>query len=197
MDDKLTLETGREPQPSPPPRISVRDSRDGDVPAMLAIYLHHIRRGVEAGLDVGDFEPPDAEDLKRRRKNMQQKRKMPHIVAEENGVVLGYAYAVPFRKRPAYRYAVKHSIYVHNDHLHRGLGRKLMGALIDSCAAAGFRQMIGYIDAANRASLGLHESFGFRQVGYLPSIGYKFGHWTDTVMVQRSLGPGGAEPPLV
>ncbi len=70
-----------------------------------------------------------------------------------------------------------------------------MGALIDSCAAAGFRQMIGYIDAANQASLGLHERFGFRQVGYLPAIGYKFGHWTDTVMVQRSLGPGGTEPP--
>jgi L-amino acid N-acyltransferase YncA len=197
MDDKLNSEAGLEPRPSQPPRVTVRDSRDVDVPAMLAIYLHHIRRGVESGLDVGDFEPPDAEDLKRRRKNMQQKRKMPHIVAEENGVVLGYAYAVPFRKRPAYRYAVKHSIYVHNDHLHRGLGRKLMGALIDACAAAGFRQMIGYIDGANRASLALHEAFGFRQVGYLPSIGYKFGHWTDTVMVQRSLGPGGAEPPLV
>ena len=140
------------------------------------------------------FETPNAEDIKRRRKNMQ-KRKMPHIVAEENGAVVGYAYAVPFRKRPAYRYAVKHSIYVHNNHLQRGIGRQLMGALIDSCAAAGFRQMIGYIDAANSASLVLHERFGFRQVGYLPSIGFKFGHWTDTVMVQRSLGPGGTEPP--
>jgi len=174
--------------------VSVRNSRDSDVPAMLSIYLHHIRRGVDPGLDTGVFETPDAEDIKRRRRSMQR-RKMPHIVAEENGVVVGYAYAVPFRKRPAYRYCVKHSIYVHNDHLHRGVGRRLMGALIDACAAAGFRQMIGYIDAANRASLGLHEGFGFRQVGYLPSVGYKFGRWTDTVMVQRSLGPGGTEPP--
>jgi L-amino acid N-acyltransferase YncA len=174
-------------------RVAVRDSREADVPAMLAIYLHHIRRGVDPGVD-GDFETPDAEDIKRRRKTMQR-RKMPHILAEENGHVVGYAYAVPFRKRPAYRYCVKHSIYVHNDHLHRGIGRKLMGALIDACAAAGFRQMIGYIDAANSASLGLHETFGFRQVGYLPSVGYKFGRWTDTVMVQRSLGPGGTEPP--
>ena len=166
------------------------------MPAMLAIYLHHIRRGVDPGLDSGVFETPDAEDIKRRRKNMQ-KRKMPHLVAEEGGQVLGYAYAVPFRKRPAYRYAVKHSIYVHNDHLQRGVGRMLMGALIDACAAGGFRQMIGYIDAANRASLALHERFGFRQVGYLPAIGYKFGHWTDTVLVQRSLGPGGTEPPTL
>jgi L-amino acid N-acyltransferase YncA len=194
MDAKLNPEAGAEPQLLRPPRISVRDSRDADVPAMLAIYLHHIRRGVDPGVDPGEFETPNAEDIKRRRKTMQ-KRKMPHLVAEENGVVVGYAYAVPFRKRPAYRYAIKHSIYVHNDHLRRGVGRLLMGALIDSCAAAGFRQMIGYVDAANQASLGLHEKFGFRQVGYLSAIGFKFGHWTDTVMVQRSLGPGGTEPP--
>jgi len=173
--------------------VLVRNSRDGDVPAMLGIYLRHIRRGVDPDI-VGNFELPDADDLKRRRKTMTS-RKMPHIVAEELGAVVGYAYAVPFRKRPAYRHTVKHSIYVHNDHLRRGIGRQLMAALIDACAAAGFRQMIGYIDAANRASLALHEEFGFRQAGYLPSIGFKFGHWTDTVMVQRSLGPGGTEPP--
>ncbi len=178
---------------SAPGIVSVRNSRDSDVPAMLSIYLHHIRRGVDPDV-AGQFEAPDADDIKRRRKSMQR-RKMPHIVAEDHGVVVGYAYAVPFRKRPAYRYCVKHSIYVHNDHLRRGVGRQLMGALIDACAAAGFRQMIGYIDVANQASLRLHEVFGFRQVGYLPSVGYKFGHWTDTVMVQRSLGPGGTEPP--
>ena len=80
----------------------MRNSRDADVPAMLAIYLHHIRRGVDPGTD-GEFETPDADDLKRRRKSMQR-RKMPHLVAEADGVVVGYAYAVPFRKRPAYRY---------------------------------------------------------------------------------------------
>jgi L-amino acid N-acyltransferase YncA len=90
---------------------------------------------------------------------------------------------------------VKHSIYVRDDRLHQGIGRQLLAALIDACAAAGFRQMIGYIDAANTASLKLHETFGFRQVGYLPSIGFKFGRWTDSVMMQRSLGPGATEPP--
>ena len=172
----------------------VRNSRDGDVPGMLAIYLHHIRRGVDPGVDTGEFETPDTEDIKRRRKSMNR-RKMPHLVAEDGGTVVGYAYAVPFRKRPAYRYTVKHSIYVRSDRLHAGIGRQLMTALIDACAAAGFRQMIGYIDAANVASLKLHEGFGFSQVGYLPSVGYKFGRWTDTVMVQRSLGPGATEPP--
>jgi len=196
MDGEPDLEAKAERRADAAQRIHIRirDSRDADVPSMLAIYLHHIRRGVDPGIDTAVFETPDAEDLKRRRKSMQRRR-MPHIVAEVDGVVVGYAYAAPFRKRPAYRYTVKHSIYVHNDHLRRGLGRRLMSALIDACAAAGFRQMIGYIDGANRASLGLHEAFGFRQVGYLPSIGYKFGRWTDTVMVQRSLGPGASEPP--
>jgi phosphinothricin acetyltransferase len=173
--------------------IVVRPSRDADVQAMLAIYLHHIKKGVDPAY-AGDIEAPDAEDIKRRRKSMRG-RKMPHIVAEQNSVVIGYAYAVPFRKRPAYRYTVKHSIYVHHDHLGRGVGQMLMTALIDYCAAGGFRQMIGYIDGANKASLGLHEKFGFRQVGFLPQVGFKFGRWTDSVMMQRSLGLGGSAPP--
>ena len=176
-----------------PMRAFVRPSRDDDVPAMLAIYRHHISHGVG---DLGDYEavPLDAEDLKRRRKNMRGRR-LPHLVAERGGQVLGYAYAVPFRKRPAYRFAVKHSIYIRHDAVHEGLGRILLIALIDACAAADYRQMIGYIDATNLASLRLHEACGFHQVGRLPSIGYKFGRWTDSVIVQRSLGPGGQAPP--
>jgi len=176
------------------PLVTVRPSRESDVGAMLAIYLHHIRKGVDPQT-AGGIETPDADDIKRRRKNMNG-RKMPHIVAEQEGVVVGYAYAVPFRKRPAYRYAIKHSIYVRHDRTRQGIGGKLMEALIDACAAAGFRQMIGYIDAANQPSLRLHEAYGFRQVGYLPSIGYKFDRWTDSVMVQRSLGLGATTPPI-
>ena len=175
------------------PRVFVRPSRDDDVPAMLAIYRYHIERGVG---DLGDYEPDslDAEDLKRRRKNMRARR-LPHVVAQRGGDVVGYAYAVPFRKRPAYRYAVKHSIYVRHDAQHEGVGRMLLLALIDACAVADYRQMIGYIDGANVASLRLHEACGFQQVGRLPSIGYKFGHWSDSVIVQRSLGIGAGAAP--
>jgi phosphinothricin acetyltransferase len=173
--------------------VLVRPSREADVPAMLAIYLHHISHGVDART-AGGVETPDANDIKRRRKTMLHGR-LPHIVAEQGGVVIGYAYAVPFRKRPAYRYVVKHSIYVHHEHVSRGVGRLLLPALIDACAAAGYRQMIGYIDGANQASLKLHEGMGFRQVGYLPEIGFKFGRWTDSVMMQRSLGLGATAPP--
>ena len=126
-----------------------------------------------------------------------RRQRLPHLAAERNGAVVGYAYAVLFRKRPAYRHTLKHSIYVHPDHLHSGIGRLLLPALIDACAAAGYRQLIGYIDAANSPSIGLHKSCGFQQVGYLPSVGYKFGHWTDVVMMQRSLGGGGATAPDV
>ena len=175
--------------------ITIRASRDDDVDAMLAIYRHHITRGIDSSLmHVSD--EPQADDLHRRRRSMR-KHRLPHLVADCSGVVIGYAYAVLFRKRPAYRYTLKHSIYVHPDHLHSGVGRILLPALIDACAAAGYRQMIGYIDAANKPSITLHTACGFRDVGYLPSVGYKFGQWTDVVMVQRSLGSGGTTGPEV
>jgi hypothetical protein len=75
--------------------------------------------------------------------------------------------------------------------------KKQPNFLIDACAAAGFRQMIGYIDAANAPSIGLHIACGFRQIGYLPSVAYKFGQWADMIMVQRSLGSGGMTAPDV
>ena len=170
--------------------LTVRASTETDVPAMLAIYAHHIGHG----LDTIDPEPLQDEDIKRRRKNML-KRRLPHLVAERGGSIVGYAYAVPFRKRPAYRYAVKHSIYVHPDHLHSGVGRLLLPALIEACTAEGFRQMIAYVDAENLPSQNLHEAFGFRRVGLLEGVGYKFGRWTDSLLMQRVLGPGATHPP--
>jgi L-amino acid N-acyltransferase YncA len=175
--------------------VAIRASHDVDVEAMLAIYRAHIARGVEPAF-AHDPEALRPDDVKRRRRNMRRDW-LPHLVAERSGEVVGYAYAVLFRKRPAYRFTVKHSIYVHPDHLHAGIGRMLLPALIDACAAAGYRQMIGYIDAANKPSIGLHEGCGFRQVGYLPSVAYKFGQWTDMVMMQRSLGSGGSTAPGV
>ena len=145
--------------------VIVRPSSEIDVPAMVAIYAHHVRNG----LGTFDLEPLHDEDIKRRRKNMM-KRRLPHLVAERSGLIVGYAYAVPFRKRPAYRHAVKHSIYVHPDHLRSGIGRLLLPALIEACTAEGFRQMIGYVDAENQPSQQLHEAFGFHQAGLLQGV---------------------------
>ncbi|GGC59573.1 GNAT family N-acetyltransferase [Chelatococcus reniformis] len=172
--------------------VVVRPSRDGDVEAMLAIYRRHIRRGVEDGVD--DSGTPEPDDLRNRRKNLRNRR-FPHLVATRGDRVVGYAYVVLFRKRPAYRFTVKHSIYVHHEEIGRGVGRHLMQALIDACAATGFRQMIGYIDADNTASLALHDKFGFDRVGLLRGVGYKYGRWADSVMVQRSLAAGTTTPP--
>ena len=186
------MEAGTETDSRPP--ILVRASRDSDVDAMLAIYRQHIRRGIEPDvIDTGALEP---DDLRDRRKNMRSRR-LPHVVATSGDLVVGYAYAVLFRKRPAYRYTAKHSIYVHHEQLGRGVGRLLLQELIDTCAAAGFRQMIGYIDADNTPSLALHEKFGFVRAGLLCGVAYRHGRWSDTVMVQRSLGAGTTAPPPV
>jgi L-amino acid N-acyltransferase YncA len=173
-----------------PHEIMVRPSTEADVPAMLAIYAHH----VQYGLGEFEVEPLHPDDLKRRRKNMLR-RGLPHLVAELSGVVIGYAYAIPFRKRPAYRYALKNSICVHPDHLHSGVGRKLLPALLEASATAGYRQMIAYVEAGNEPSLNLHESFGFARIGVLKGIGFKHGRWTDSVLMQRALGPGDTTTP--
>lgn len=136
------------------PPVVVRPSRDSDVDAMLSIYRRHIRRGIEEGVD--DSGTPEPEDLHDRRKNLRNHR-LPHLVATCAGEVVGYAYVVLFRKRPAYRFTVKHSIYVHHEHQGRFAGRALMQEIVDTCAAAGFRQMIGYIDADNTASLAMQK----------------------------------------
>ena len=178
--------------PAPDQPILVRPSRDSDVEAMLSIYRRHIRGGVEESVD--DSGMPEPDDLRDRRKNFRSHR-LPHLVATLNGEVVGYAYVVLFRKRPAYRFAVKHSIYIHHALQGHGVGRTLLQELIDACAASGFRQMIGYIDADNAASLALHDKFGFARVGLLRGVAYRYGRWCDTVMVQRSLAQGSTEPP--
>ncbi len=171
--------------------IVVRPSTDADSTAMIAIYTRYVTHGLQGGVE---FEPMQADDIKRRRKNML-KHRLPHLVAELHGMVIGYAYAVPFRKRPAYRYCVKNSIYVHESYLRSGVGRKLLPALIEACAGAGYRQMIAYVDSENAASLSLHEACGFRRVACLEAVGFRFGRWTDSVMLQRALGPGASAPP--
>ncbi len=170
--------------------IIVRPSTDADSTAMIAIYTRYVTHGLHGVA----FEPMQADDIKRRRKNML-KHRLPHLVAELHGMVIGYAYAVPFRKRPAYRYCVKNSIYVHESYLRAGVGRKLLPALIGACAGAGYRQMIAYVDSENAASLSLHEACGFRRVACLEGVGYRFGRWTDSVMLQRALGEGSTTPP--
>jgi len=174
------------------PAFLVRDAEDSDMPAVAAIYAHHVRFG------LGSFEeePPAVEELRRRRSEVLA-RGLPYIVATApDGAVLGYAYAAPYRSRSAYRYSVEDSIYVAPEAGRRGIGATLLAALIERCTALGLRQMVAVIgDSGNLASIGLHERLGFRRVGSLSAIGFKHGRWVDCVLMQRALGSGAADLP--
>ena len=123
-------------------------------------------------------------------------RGLPWLVAEADGAVAGYAYAGPYRARPAYRFTVENSVYVAPAMAGRGLGRALLTRLLALCEAAGCRQVVAIIgDSANAASIGLHRACGFRDVGVLRAVGFKHGRWVDTVLMQRAIGEGGGSPP--
>jgi phosphinothricin acetyltransferase len=124
---------------------------------------------------------------------------LPFLVATEvsGGRLLGFAYAGPFRPRPAYRFTLEDSIYVAPAVTRCGIGRALLARLIEDATQAGFRQMIAMIgDSGNAASIGLHEQAGFSRAGLLPAAGFKLGRWIDCVMMQRTLGTGSATPPV-
>ena len=120
----------------------------------------------------------------------------PYLAAEIDGRVAGYAYAGLYRTRPAYRFTLEDSIYVAHDRHGHGVGRALLAALLAESTTRGFRQMIAVIgDSEQAASIALHAALGFAYVGTLPSTGFKFGRWLDTVLMQRALGPGSRLPP--
>jgi phosphinothricin acetyltransferase len=171
--------------------ITIRPSADADLPAITAIYGWNVLNG------LGTFEedPPSQEEMARRRAAFLD-RGLPYLVAEEDGVVLGYAYAGPFRLRAAYRYTVEDSVYVSPDAVGKGVGKTLLTALIAECEALGLRQLVAVIgDSGNAASIGLHAAMGFKQQGVFPAMGYKFGRWVDLVWMQRSLNGGGSREP--
>jgi L-amino acid N-acyltransferase YncA len=171
--------------------ILVRESHTGDLPAIQAIYAHHVLHGAASFEET----PPDVDELARRREEIRR-RGLPYLVAELDGQVAGYAYASPYRARSAYRYSLEDSVYVRDGFAGRGLGRMLLAEVLATSAAGGWRQMIAVIgDSANAASIALHESLGFTRAGMLRSVGYKFGSWVDSVLMQRALGPGDTGAP--
>ncbi|WP_449225892.1 N-acetyltransferase family protein [Azospirillum argentinense] len=173
------------------PPMHIRDSRPDDLPRIHAIYTHHVLTGTASFEEV----PPSLEELARRRDDVLA-RGMPYAVAEMDGRVIGYAYAGPYRLRTAYRYSVEDSIYLDPDGMGRGAGRALLATVIDRCTAAGCRQMLAVIgDSGNAASIGLHRSLGFESAGLLKAVGFKFGRWVDSVLMQRALGHGDMAPP--
>ena len=173
--------------PSPAIRPAVRD----DIPAIAAIYGEAVKNG------TGSFElePPGEAEMERRFDAITAAG-YPWLVAELEGAVIGFAYAGPYRERPAYRHTVQDAIYLAPAARGRGVGRTLLAALIDEAERRGFRQMIGIVgDSANRASIQLHASLGFMPIGVMHDVGWKHGRWLDTVITQLSLGKGALDPP--
>jgi len=164
--------------------VVIRDATEEDMAQVQAIYAFYVTR------TACSFEetPPTVEEMARRRAEIV-KRGMPYLVAEDRGEVVGYTYAGPWRPRSAYRYTLEDSIYVAPFVQGRGIGRALLGSLIERCTEMGYRRMIAVIgDSANQSSIALHRALGFRQEGVLRGVGLKFGRWVDVVMMHRSLG---------
>lgn len=174
------------PMPESASALIIRDSTPADMPAIQAIYAHHVQHG------TGSFEldPPTLDDIRARREAVLT-HCLPYLVAERDGEIVGYAYATPYRPRPAYRYTVEDSVYVKPGIAGQGIGGRLLATLIERCTAGGWRQMLAVVgDSANAGSLALHARQGFHPAGTLRSVGYKFGQWRDTVLMQRALADG-------
>ncbi|MBX3539769.1 MAG: N-acetyltransferase [Chelatococcus sp.] len=164
----------------------VRDAEEADMAAVQAIYEYHVLNGLATFEEV----PPDVAEMQRRRQEVL-KLGLPYLVAEIAGKVVGYSYATTYRPRVAYRFTVEDSIYVADGLGGKGIGRALLRELITRCEAGQWRQMLAVIgDSRNAGSIGLHTSLGFTFIGTLPAVGFKFGGWVDSVLMQRSLGEG-------
>ena len=165
---------------------AIRTAKPSDIPAITRIYAH----AVEHGTASFELTAPDEAEMARRMQSLLDD-KFPYIVAEADGRLAGYAYASYFRPRPAYRFTVENSVYVAPDMHRRGIGKILLDRLIADCTALGFRQMIAVIgDSDQAASIGVHRACGFVDAGNLRNVGFKFGRWLDTPLMQRELGDG-------
>jgi len=171
--------------------LLVRDSTEADVPAIRDIYAHHVLTG------TGSFEetPPTVAEMADRRAALL-KGGYPFLVAVDPAdTVLGFAYGGPLRPRSAFRHTVEDSIYVAPEAQGKGVGRRLLTALVERCTALGFRQMVALVgDSANTGSQELHRRLGFTTKGTIDEVGQKFGRWLDVVIMQRALGDSSDTP---
>ncbi len=166
--------------------VLVRDSTEADMATVLDIYTHHVL----TGLATFEETPPSLDEMKSRRVAVLGAR-LPYLVADHDGEVVGYAYATSYRPRPAYRFSIEDSVYVRDGLAGKGIGGALLGELIGRCSQGPWRQMLAVIgNSGNEGSIALHSRMGFTHAGTFKSVGFKLGRWVDTVLMQRPLGSG-------
>jgi L-amino acid N-acyltransferase YncA len=171
--------------------LTIRPATNADFPVITRIYAH----AVEQGTASFELEPPSEAEMERRIKALIDSG-FPYLVADLDGALSGYAYAGPYRARPGYRFTVEDSVYIAAEAQGRGVGHALLQALIEAAEARGYRQMIAVIgDSEQTASVRLHATLGFAFIGTFSNVGFKFGRWLDTVLMQRPLGPGSTATP--
>src|SRR6266567_1505572 len=177
--------------PAPMSALEIRPAIEADLPFVTSIYEHAVRYGTA----TFELVPPDLAEMTRRFRVLMDGG-FPYFVAAVEGRVIGYAYAGPYRPRPAYRFTVENSVYLQPAIHRRGIGLLLLQRLITECEARGYRQMIAVIgDSANAGSIGVHTRTGFQMIGTHPSVAFKFGRTLDTAMMQRARGEGATTPP--
>ncbi len=162
--------------------VVIRDAEPGDIERVRAIYAHYVEK-TEFSFEE---EAPSLKEMLRRWESVIALG-LPYVVAVVDGAVAGYGYVTPYRARSGYRYSVENSVYVDERLAGRGIGSALLAELIAKCGRGEWRQMVAVIGGANAASVRLHAKFGFTMVGVLHEVGYKFGRWWDTTLMQRSL----------
>jgi L-amino acid N-acyltransferase YncA len=176
------LRTGGTPRGVSKTEVLIREAHTSDAGAIAAIYAHHVLNGTASY----DIDPPPPEFMRAKIQGVLDAN-WPFLVAERDGIVVGYAYATQFRDREAYRFTCENSIYVHAEWTRRGIGRILLQALVERSAASGFRTMIAVIGGAEPASIKLHAGCGFAEAGRLRAVGWKKERWLDSVYMQREL----------
>jgi len=171
--------------------FAIRPATADDIPAITEIYAHAVNFGTASF----ELEPPTQDEMLVRWQALAGGN-FPYLVADADGMIAGYAYAGPYRTRPAYRFTVEDSVYVNPQAHRQGVGRTLLDRLIVESEKRGFRQMIAVIgDSAQTPSIELHRAAGFRMIGTIENVGFKFGRWLDSVLMQRRVGAGSTTLP--
>ena len=177
--------------PNAKPPVTLRPAQESDMEAISAIYAHHVVHGT----GTVEATPPSPSDMLKRWADVHSKG-LPWLCAEVDGQVVGFAYANWFRPREAFRFCAEDSIYIAPEMTGLGLGRALLGELMQQCEAAGIRKIVAVVgDSANQSSVGLHVAMGFSHAATLPSCGWKHDRWLDIVILERWLGTGDSTPP--